>query len=117
MSLGDGRGSALLGELGRAQVKIRTLEDFIRERERQFHTAVSRLHGAGARRTSERRSSRFALRQRRAGITQETLVRMRTFSQDSADEDIGKFIRFKNINIVFIAFILLLQGRYNNIYI
>ena len=82
--MSERRGSALIGELSRAQAKIGTLEDFIRDRERQFHVAVSRLHGAG-----ERRSSRL-LRHRRAGITHDTVMRMRTLSQDSLEEDLGK---------------------------
>ena len=76
------RGSALLNELSRAQAKIGSLEDFIRERERQLHVAVSRLHGGGDR---SRRSSRFHARRRRAGITQDALLRMRTMSQESIE--------------------------------
>ena len=82
--MSERRGSALVGELSRAQAKIGTLEDFIRDRERQFHMAVSRLHGAG-----ERRSSRL-LRHRRAGITHDAVMRMRTLSQDSLEEDLGE---------------------------
>lgn len=77
------RGSALLNELSRAEAKIGTLEDFIRERERQLHVAVSRL----SRGTGERRRSRQMLRhgRRRAGITQDALLRMRTMSQESIE--------------------------------
>ena len=78
------RGSALLNELSRAEAKIGTLEEFIREREKQFHVAVSRLHGGGGGH-AERRRSRFAHRRRRAGITQDALLRMRTMSQDSME--------------------------------
>lgn len=82
------RGSALLNELSRAEAKIGTLEDFIRERERQLHVAVSRLRGG----TGDRRSSRlFGNRRRRAGVTQDALLRMRTMSQDSFEHpDDGK---------------------------
>lgn len=78
------RSSALLNELSRAEAKIGTLEDFVRERERQLHVAVSRL----SRGTGERRRSRLlALRhgRRRAGITQDALLRMRTMSQESIE--------------------------------
>lgn len=72
------RGSALLNELSRAQAKIGTLEDFIRERERQLHAAVSRLHGA-----RERRTSRLHANRRRRAVTHDALLRMRTRSQES----------------------------------
>lgn len=77
------RGSALLNELSRAEAKIGTLEDFIREREQQLHVAVSRL----SRGTGGRRRSRQMLRhgRRRAGITQDALLRMRTMSQESIE--------------------------------
>ena len=76
------RGSTLLNELNRAEAKIETLEDFIRERERQLHVAVSRLQ------VRDRRS-RYASRRRRAGITSDVL-RMRTASQESIELEDGK---------------------------
>ena len=85
------RGSALLNELNRAEAKLGSLEEFIRERERQLHVAVSRLHGGGnAGRRSSR--SRYANRRRRAGITGDALLRMRnSISQESFEQlDDGK---------------------------
>lgn len=85
------RSSALLRELSKAEAKIGSLEEFISERERQLHVAVSRLHGRGS---GERRSSRsrLGLHRRRAGITQDALLRMRTMSQDSFEHpDDGEY--------------------------
>ena len=80
---GSRRGSALLNELSRAEAKIGTLEEFIREREGQLHVAVSRLRSrSDPRRTS--RSHGGGTRRRRAGIT-DSLLRMRASSRDSFD--------------------------------
>lgn len=81
---GSRRGSALLRELSRAEAKIETLEEFISERERQLHVAVSRLRTRG----DSRRTSRIGgnTRRRRAGITSDALLRMHT-SRDSLDDD------------------------------
>ena len=70
---GARRGSALLHELSRAEAKIGTLEDFIRERERQLQVAVSRLQRGEA---GERRRSQL-LRGRRTGLVDDGLIRMR----------------------------------------
>lgn len=81
---GSRRGSALLRELSRAEAKIETLEEFISERERQLHVAVSRLRTRG----DSRRTSRIGgnARRRRAGITSDALLRMHTTSRDSLDD-------------------------------
>ena len=79
---GSRRGSALLNELSKAEAKIGTLQEFIREREQQLHVAVSRLNRGESRRTS--RNALGGTRRRRAGIT-DSMLRMRTWSHDSGD--------------------------------
>ena len=80
---GSRRGSALLRELSRAEAKIETLEEFISERERQLHVAVSRLRSRGgdSRRTS--RTNISTARRRRLGITSDAAL-FRT-SRDSLE--------------------------------
>ncbi len=79
------RDSALLTQLGRAQQKITTLEEFIREREKQLHSTVSRLR-------LERRDSR-AFRLRRVGRSNDILLRMRSVSRDEPEEaDVGRSV-------------------------
>ena len=84
---GERRKSELLVELGRAQQKINTLEDFIKDRERQFHVAVNRM------RLERRDSWQGSARLRRVGHA-DVLLRMRSSStgstSDEAGEDIGK---------------------------
>ena len=88
---GSRRGSALLRELSRAEAKIETLEEFISERERQLHVAVSRLRSRG----DSRRTSRTNIRRRRAGITSDALLRMHSLSCDSFEyADNGELINF-----------------------
>ncbi len=74
---GERRRSSLLSQLGRAQSKIIALEEFVRDRERQFHTAVTQL---------ERNESvpRQPATRRRVGLTQE-LLRMHSIA--STEED------------------------------
>ena len=84
MSAGmERRRSSILSQLGRAQTKISTLEEFIRDRERQFHLAVTRL---------ERTDSRGgAGRLRRVGLSHD-LLRMHSLNStddNSGDEDSG----------------------------
>ena len=80
MEMESRRASLLLNQLGRAQRKISTLEEFIRERERQLHSAVSRGR-------LDRRDSRPLNRIRRVGLSSD-LLRMRSVSRD--EEDPGK---------------------------
>ena len=74
----DRRRSSLLFELNRAQSKITTLEEFIRDRERQFHATVVRL---------EHQDSHPAAstRRRRAGLSHD-LLRTRSMSRDEQEE-------------------------------
>ncbi len=83
--LGLRRDSALLTQLERAQQKISTLEEFIRDREKQLHSTVSRLRLEG-------RDSR-GYRLRRVGRSHDILLRMRSASRDEPEEaDIGESI-------------------------
>ena len=84
---GERRNSGFLVKLERAHQKINTLEDFIRDRERQFHVAVNRMR-------LERRDSRQGVgRLRRVGHA-DVLLRMRSSSigREESDEDLGKFV-------------------------
>lgn len=77
------RGSDILSQLGTAQRKIATLEDFIRDRERQLHAAVSRSRldrRDSYSRPLARGDSRFA-RVRRVGLSSD-LLRMHSASRD-----------------------------------
>lgn len=84
---GERRKSELLVELGRAHQKINTLEDFIKDRERQFHVAVNRM------RVERRDSWQGGARLRRVGHA-DVLLRMRSSSTsssgDESSEDLGK---------------------------
>ena len=77
-------------ELGRAQQKINTLEDIIKDRERQFHAAVNRM------RLERRDSWQEGARLRRVGHA--VLLRMRSSSTGStsngAGEDLDKFCAY-----------------------
>ena len=77
------RGSALLSQLGLAKQKISTLEEFIRDREKQLQVAVSRMR-------VERHDSR-PHRLRRAGRSNDALLRMRSGSRDEPEEDPGRY--------------------------
>ena len=81
---GERRKSELLVELGRAQQKINTLEDFMKE---QFYVAVNRM------RLERRDSWQGGARLRRVGHA-DVLLRMRSSStgstSDEAGEDLGK---------------------------
>ena len=81
------RRSSLLSELGRAQNKIASLEEFIRDRERQFHTAVVRLE----RQDSLRGAS---MRERRPGLSQD-MLRTRNLSCEEREEIPGKDVNIK----------------------
>ena len=74
------RGSDILNQLGIAQRKIATLEDFIRDRERQLHAAVSRSRLDRRDSYSRPGDSRFA-RVRRVGLSSD-LLRMHSASRD-----------------------------------
>lgn len=82
MSSSTRRRSSLLLELGRAQSKIATLEDFIRDRERQFRATVVNL---------ERQDSLQSamMRTRRAGLSHD-MFRIRSMSHEEQDEIDGK---------------------------
>jgi len=82
---GERRNSGFLAQLERAHQKINKLEDFIRDRERQFHVAVNRMR-------LERRESRQGVGRLRRDGHAEVLLRMRSTSigRDESDEDIGK---------------------------
>ena len=81
------RRSSLLSELSRAQDKIFTLEEFIRDRERQFHAAFVRL---------ERRDSLqgASIRTRRPGLSHD-LLRIRSVSREEHEGIPGKTYRDK----------------------
>lgn len=78
------RDSFAATQLTRAQQKIATLEEFIRDRERQFHSAVVRLR-------LERGDSRHH-RLRRVGRSHDVLLRMRSVSRDEPYEDFGMLL-------------------------
>lgn len=97
---GERRNSGFLAQLERAHQKINTLEDFIRDRERQFHVAVNRMR-------LERRDSRLGVgRLRRVGHA-DVLLRMRSSSigREESDEDLGKLcvVRF-NLDQTYLMF-------------
>lgn len=75
--MSERRRSSLLSQLGRAQTKISALEEFIRDRERQFHTAVTRLES--------RPQPGGGTTRRRVGLSHD-LLRMRSLSSSSTEE-------------------------------
>lgn len=76
------RRSSLLCELGRAQNKISTLEEFIRDRERQFHAAIVRLEHQDSLRGA-------GMRARRPGLSHD-MLRTRSVSCEEREEIPGK---------------------------
>ena len=75
------RRSSLLCELSRAQGKIATLEEFIRDRERQFHSAVVRLE-----RRNSLQGAGVSTRVRRAGLSHD-MLRIRSMSMSSEEQE------------------------------
>ncbi len=78
----------MLSKLGHAQSKITALEDFIRERERQFHTAVTRLERSESR-------PRPTAASRRVGLTHDDLLGMHSLSSTEeipGDSEAGMFM-------------------------
>lgn len=73
------RRSSLLFHLGQAHTKISSLEDYIREREKQFRTIVHRFE------RSDSRSLMGGGRLRRVGLSH-NLLHMRTTSQEEEEE-------------------------------
>ena len=81
----DQRRSSLMFHLGQAHSKITSLEDYIREREKQFRSAVHRF---------ERTDSRSMMgggggRLRRVGLSH-NLLHMRTSSQEEEEQEEGE---------------------------
>ena len=75
------RRSSLLSQLEIAQSKLATLEDFIKEREKQFRSAVTRL---------ERHDSRpIGPRSRRVGLSHNLWSSMRSMSSEEGEEEQG----------------------------
>ena len=78
------RRSSLLCELSRAQGKIATLEEFIRDRERQFHSAVVRME-----RRNSLQGTSVSTRVRRAGLSHD-MLRIRSMSREEHEDIPGK---------------------------
>jgi hypothetical protein len=80
------RRSSLVRELSRAQGKIATLEEFIRDRERQFLVRMERswdsLQGTG-----------IGTRVRRAGLSHD-MLRLRSMSSEEHEDIPGMKIKF-----------------------
>lgn len=74
---------SLLFHLGQAQSKISSLEEYIREREKQIRSAVNRFE------RSESRSMVAGGRLRRAGLSH-NLLHMRTMSQEEEELEESK---------------------------
>ena len=75
------RRSSLVRELSRVQGKIATLEEFIRDRERQFHSAVVRME----RRNSLQGIGVGSSRVRRAGLSHD-MLRLRSMSSEEHED-------------------------------
>ena len=75
------RRSSLVRELSRAQGKIASLEEFIRDRERQFHSAVVRME----RRDSLQGAAGAGTRVRRAGLSHD-MLRLRSMSSEEPED-------------------------------
>ena len=71
------RRSSLVRELSRAQGKIATLEEFIRDRERQFHSAVVRRNSL--------QGTVVGSRVRRAGLSHD-MLRLRSMSSEEHED-------------------------------
>ena len=74
------RRSSLVRELSRAQGKIATLEEFIRDRERQFHSAVIRME-----RRDSLQGTGVGTRARRAGLSHD-MLRLRSMSSEEHED-------------------------------
>ena len=93
------RRSSLLVELGRAHGKITTLEEFIRDRERQFRATVVRLEHQDSIQTQS-----TGMRTRRPGLSHD-MLRVRSISREEEEEIPGKF-RHKPILLLVIIMVL-----------
>ncbi len=82
------RRSSLVRELSRAQGKIATLEEFIRDRERQFHSAMVRME-----RRDSLQGAGIGTRVRRAGLSHD-MLRLRSMSSEEHEDIPGMKIKF-----------------------
>ena len=80
MDVSHGRHSSLLFHLGQAHSKISSLEDYIRDRERQFRSVVSRFE------RSESRSHVAGSRLRRVCLSHNLLHMMRSVNSQEEEE-------------------------------
>ena len=88
------RRSSLVRELSRAQGKIATLEEFIRDRERQFHSAVIRME-----RRDSLQGTGVGTRVRRAGLSHD-MLRLRSMSSEGHEDIPGIKINFMRTKIL-----------------
>ena len=77
----------MVRELSRAQGKIATLEEFIRDRERQFHSAVVRME-----RRDSFQGTGIGTRVRRAGLSHD-MLRLRSMSSEEHEDISGMKIK------------------------
>ena len=77
------RRSSLIFRLGQAHSKISSLEDYIREREKQFRSVVTRFE------RSDSRSHVTGSRLRRVGLSH-NMLQMRTASQEEEEQEESK---------------------------
>lgn len=76
------RRSSLLSHLNQANSKISSLEDYIREREKQFHSMVSRLERTDSNRSMTGGVSRL----RRAGLSHNLYGRTLSMEEEEQEE-------------------------------